>query len=330
MPKLWQCLESVAAGMAPAVTWQTLLGDEWDVARTALMGRRPDRAVSLPCPRGGEPHTVVDHAEDDIVAVPDDKSCTCADQVVTADDVAQWQVSPKKLGRALAKVLELQSRYGDTGIDGVHEIGAFSGHAVPMFLILARDGVAFRAALSELVARQEAFGLIAPTPRYLDAHCSDLLGRRRTVFVDLETNIEIAKSGTLQVKAGVTAGELLKGLLPKDQENVSEDLALQALAIVKALDSDHSFRKAPIMSVFRLYCGETLSAERVARKLRCSKGIVMKRLRLLEAKLGRHPQELRGLSNHFNRIEEELSDSRASHIHRRSLVHGQEEEDEEE
>ena len=207
--------------IAPAITWQALLDGDWEIVRTAVMGRRSARAASLPCPRGGEPHAVITHAEDDVVVVPDGESCTCADQVVTADDVAMWDVSTTKLGRALAKALELQSRDGDTGIDGVHEIGAFSGHGVPVFLILARDGEAFRAAVSELVARQEAFGLIAPTNQYRDAHCRDLLSRRRTVFVDLETNIKITAQGDLQAKT--PPGELLKGLLPKDGGKKTED-----------------------------------------------------------------------------------------------------------
>ena len=77
-----------------------------------------------------------------------------------------------------------------------------------------------------------------------------------------------------------------------------------------------------MLTVFRLYCMEGLSAAQIARKCKCSRPIVFIRLKLLRRKLGCDPADLRQYSAHFENIEESLADSRARRVYRKGAACG--------
>jgi DNA-directed RNA polymerase specialized sigma24 family protein len=80
--------------------------------------------------------------------------------------------------------------------------------------------------------------------------------------------------------------------------------------------------KAPsVLTVFRLYCMEELTSDQIARKTGCSKTTVVSRLRLIRKKIGVDPASLRRFSSHLQKIEQDISDSRAEHIHRKRLIY---------
>ena len=65
---------------------------------------------------------------------------------------------------------------------------------------------------------------------------------------------------------------------------------------------------------------EELSADQIAARCRCGKGTVINRLRRIRERTGKEPNELRRFATHFNRIEDDVTDARARHVHRRGLV----------
>src|SRR5580658_4587504 len=101
-----------------------------------------------------------------------------------------------------------------------------------------------------------------------------------------------------------------------ESEPASDDVARQVFALVKALESKTNFRKAPVTKVFQLYCLESLSCREVAKAYRCSPGLVSSRLKVIEEKLGRKPEQVRAFSAEFERIADSLRDSRARQISR--------------
>lgn len=103
-------------------------------------------------------------------------------------------------------------------------------------------------------------------------------------------------------------------------EPVSEDVARQVFALIRELEIEGRWRKAPILQVFRLYCMEGLTAKQVARRCGCAKSLVILRLKALRKKTGREPAQLRNFSAHFEKIEDSLRDSRSSRIDRRSAL----------
>ena len=105
----------------------------------------------------------------------------------------------------------------------------------------------------------------------------------------------------------------------REKERTQEEEALRLFALVKKLDGEGG--KPPlVITVFQLYCVEGLSAEKVCQRCKCGKGTVLARLKRLREVTGKHPRALRALSGQFERIEKELSDSRARRIHRQSAM----------
>jgi hypothetical protein len=75
-----------------------------------------------------------------------------------------------------------------------------------------------------------------------------------------------------------------------------ETIARAAFAMLEKLDSGRRRPPPPIAKVFRLYCLEALSASEVARKCRCSKAAVIRRLNLIRRKTGLSPAAFRRMA----------------------------------
>ncbi len=99
-------------------------------------------------------------------------------------------------------------------------------------------------------------------------------------------------------------------------------------ALFKALDSQEGLREAPVFTGLRLYYVERLSAERLAKRCRCSKATIINRLRIIHRKTGTNPNQLRAYSSQFESIEKSLSDPRAKRIYRKGAAYGDEESEE--
>jgi hypothetical protein len=107
-----------------------------------------------------------------------------------------------------------------------------------------------------------------------------------------------------------------------EDEQLPEDVARQALGLVRQLDSANRLRKPSILTVFRLYCINEMSATEIAEQCCCSKASIIKRLKILSLKTGMPAGRLRRYSAQFERMEAEMGDWRAKRIHRRGLADG--------
>lgn len=104
---------------------------------------------------------------------------------------------------------------------------------------------------------------------------------------------------------------------------VSEDVARSAFALLQKLELDAPLKAPSVLTVFRLYCVDGMSAERVARKCRCGKATVVRRLQFIEARTGVKAEEFRAMSGHLQQLDEDLNASGARQIYRRGLVEGE-------
>src|SRR3954464_4066814 len=77
------------------------------------------------------------------------------------------------------------------------------------------------------------------------------------------------------------------------QPATSEIVARAAFALLEKLDSGRRRPSPSVPKVFRLYCIEAFSAAELARKCRCSKAAVIRRLNLIREKTGLSPAALR-------------------------------------
>jgi hypothetical protein len=94
----------------------------------------------------------------------------------------------------------------------------------------------------------------------------------------------------------------------------TDDEARKLFALLKSLESEASYNKAPVTRVFLLYCHESLSRKQVAKACGCSVSLVKERLKTIERKLGRKVSELRNLALDFDGVAEPVADSRARRI----------------
>jgi hypothetical protein len=104
------------------------------------------------------------------------------------------------------------------------------------------------------------------------------------------------------------------------EENVSEDVARSAFALLQKLELDAPLKAPSALKVFTLYCVEGYSANQVARKCRCAKGTVMSRLRFIETVTRTRPEDFRAMSGHLQKVDDELRASGAREIYRRGLI----------
>jgi hypothetical protein len=318
--KFWRALEELLGPSGVACRWEGRVGDEFAAVKAAFLQARPRPAVSYPCPHGcGCAHAVVRHEDGRMVAVCRCDPWNCDDLRLSEADLVVYELSWAKLGRALAGAFGWAVKGGALPLPGTVQIGAYGSAAVPVILTIQTEPSDFRGVVAELAARLRGpFILFAPTSRFVDGTCQELLANCRAGFFDLESHVSLTAQGNLQArKPGV---ELFARFLPEEKEPLPEDVARKAFKLIEQLDSDQVIKPPSVLAVFRLYCVKELTADQVARKCRCSKGTIINRLKLIREKTGTEPDELRRFSSHFDQIEDDIRESRASHIHRKRLI----------
>ena len=325
MSNLWQSVEVLAAGNHVSAEWAKWSGDHFDLLRAHFLRDTEKRAGFVPCPHGcGCDHRIHKRANGALVGVCQCEPWNCEDVAVSPAEATLLALNIAKFGRAVSKVFECDLRETRLPLPLTWQIGAKFGNGLPVFLTIQNERAAFRQVVADLAARQrERFILLAPTNRLLDATSRELLAGARAGFFDLETNLVLLPTGKLQPK--VRPGELFQPFAPDAQEPAPETVFAHIIALIEKLDGDEQIKDPSVMRVFRLYCGHGLAAEAVAKRCGCVKTTVLKRLNIIRRVTGKDPEELRAYSPFFNKVDDAVADSRAEHIHRKSLVHDIEE-----
>ena len=317
---LWRALEALLGPAGVSAEWRPYVGDGFDVIGAKFLQRASAPAQSYPCPRDcGCHHKIVRHDDGRIMGICDCESWNCDDLSLTEADLTVYELNWKKLGRAVAAAFGCDYRFAEVGVHKTHQIATFSGLAVPVILSIQFDPEDFRNAVAQITAGlRRPFILLAPTGRWMDARGYGLLAGCEASFFDLESHLTILPSGALQaLRPGL---ELFAGVVKEQQEPVPENVARRAFELIEQLDSEKVIKLPSVLTVFRLYCVKELTAERVARKCQCSKGTIINRLKLIREKIGMPPDELRRFSSHFDKIEDDIRGSKASHVHRKRLI----------
>jgi len=317
----WQTLDSIPGLIALPAIWQRRLGHDFPPFKNLCLQIRAMLTAHFPCTvQPGIIRDVVRQPDGSFIGVCRCELRECDDIPLSVEDLTPLEVNWNKLGRALCKALDFDSKPANLGIPNTIQFGSYSADAVPAILTIQTDSHVFRRVVAELVATLNGrFILFAPTSDHFDARSQSLLARVKAAFFALDAHVVLTSHGT--VHSRTPPGQLFASFRPDPKNSPGEDVARQTLALAKALDAEHRVRKAPPYLVFLLYCAEGLSPVEIARSCHCTKGLVFIRLRWLRTKLGRDLAELRQYSAHFENIEQSLSDPRARNIHRRSLAH---------
>ena len=105
-----------------------------------------------------------------------------------------------------------------------------------------------------------------------------------------------------------------------DARPTTAEVARSAFALLQKLELDAPLKAPSVLTVFRLYCVDGYSADRLARKCRCAKGTVMSRLRFIEEVTNTKPEDFRAMSGHLQQVDDELKASGAREVYRRGLA----------
>jgi len=331
MKNPWHSLEMIGGYPAFPAMWQSYAGAQYAALKTLCLRVSAYEPQSYPCPRDcGCWHRIVRNQDRTAaVATCCCKPSTCPDFPLTIEDITPLEVNPAKLGRALCQALLLHTRFADFPLNMTWQIGSWSADAASAIFTIQSDPYDLRTVIAELGLRlQRPYILLAPTSDLLNAKSQELLAHAKAAFFPLDTTVILTDHGTLL--PAKTPGELFAQFNPQPKDSIAENVARQTVALAKALDSEQPFRKAPVYSVFLLYCVEGLPVNEVAKKCRCVRSVVFTRLKLLRQKFGRNPSELRQYSAQFERIEASLSDPRARSIYRQGAAYGHQAQESEE
>lgn len=300
--------------------WQRCVGEDFEAFRAAFLVSTGRQAESFPSPHVCECSLrVCRHRDGSIVAVSECGSTGCKDMQLAAADVMLWEASWKKLGRAVAKGFDCDVKDVELGVAGTRQIGSFGDAGLPVVLTIQHEEGQFGSIMRQLVGQIGAgFILLAPTSRFMNGCSRGLLGMAKAGFFDLESHSSLTAQGNLQARKG--GAELFVRFLPEQKEQLPEDVARQAFRLIEQLDSDQVIKPPSVLAVFRLYCVKEMTAEQVARKCRCSKGTVINRLKSIREKTRMEPDELRRFSGQFDKIEDDIRESKAAYVHRKRLI----------
>ena len=335
----WKVLEDITNQCAVPLLWREL-GDEFIPFARAFLEVEAQAASTYPCRKCACLHEIVVLQEDllprtsEFSASEDAQGfilmavCRCEPWICDSIPLSRAEILPlclswSKLGRALAQALGLESLAADLRLPRTRQIGAWSTDAVPVILSVQPDRASLRNVIAELVARlKRNFILLGPTHNRFDARCQELLAKVDAAFLPLDQIVRFQQNGSLQpVKL---PGDLFAKFTPQPSDQLDENNARHAFGLVRALETELRIRKAPILTVFRLFCIENLSISAIARKCGCSRPIIFLRLEALRNRLGCDPASLRRYSAHFENIERSLRHSAAKSIYRKGAAFGDE------
>ena len=197
---VWNAIETAPLAAA-ALAWHQLLGPEFEAAAALCLRATERRADRVPCPREcGCGHRVVPGRRG-LVGVCDCDEPDCEDLVLRDADLVIWEVDIGKLGRKIAWALECQPLELRLLVPRTRQVGSLSESGVGVLLAVARDRDEFQQVITALVAESgQPFVLVAPTSRFVDRRCRELLEKRQAEFLDLASCFTIEADGSLKTK----------------------------------------------------------------------------------------------------------------------------------
>ena len=315
----WSCLETLPGLVALPRVWRVRLGEMFERVKALILQDHPNPAQLLPCPRGcGLAHEIVCRPDGSLVATCCGDPARPHEIPLSLAEIMPLEVSWSRLGRTLCQPLGLDSRFRTLQPPNTFQFGAWSADAVPAVLTIQAYPCAFRRVVSELVAQLgRPFMLFAPTSNHLDVPSLGYLTGARAAFFPLDSTVLLTRDGRLgPVKP---PGELFARFTPQPKDT-DEEVARRAFALVRTLDSERPMKPPTLLTVFRLYCMEEMSAAEIGGRFGCSKATVISRLNSIRQRTGADPENLRRLCVWLDKATEDASDPRASRLRPRRLI----------
>jgi predicted DNA-binding protein YlxM (UPF0122 family) len=351
---LWNSLEVLSTQAALLMEWKQELGDDFAAARVFLLPTQ-QQTGSYPCTQPipcGCRHRVIFDSPEDISAVCDCDEGGCDPVFLRPSDLVVYSLNGEMLAAALRQAFRFDEMPGG-GFGEVRSrlVGAWGLRRSHVFFNVPISENGLLIEIDRLCAMvPEPFLLLTPTSRFCTPMAQRALTRQGCAQMALAGVVTLTAPGTLEllpaakntvdvlfsdfgkrhgkplelaiarVEAKLDALAKSRSQMVMDSEDPPEDVARNALALAKELDTTRRMKNPTLLTVFRLYCIDEMSASQIARECACSKTAILKRLKILAQRIGMPPQRLRRYSAQFERMETEMEDSRAKRIHRPGLT----------
>jgi hypothetical protein len=355
---LWHSLEILSTQAALPMEWKQELGDDFAAARVLL---RPTQhqVGSYPCSHPiscGCRHRVMFDSPEDVSAVCDCEEAACEPISLRPSDLIVYALDIGMLAAALRGAFHL-NELESVGFEEVRSrlVGGWGLRRSRVFFNVPVSEKGLLKEIDRLCATvPDPFVLLMPTSRFCTPMVERALRLQGCAHLALAGIVTPTAPGILEiVPAAKIAVDTVLGDFGKrvaqgrpldraiarveekldtiansrredhiDEEDQPAEVARQVLALAKKLDTATRLQRPGILTVFRLYCINEMSATQIAKRCGCSKTAIMKRLKILARKIGMPPGRLRKYSAQFERMEEEMSDGRAKRIYRQGLADG--------
>ncbi|HEY5909661.1 MAG TPA: hypothetical protein VJA21_03550 [Verrucomicrobiae bacterium] len=197
----WGSLEVIPSLAALASVWHDAWGDQFPPFKRLCLEQAPWTVLTVPCQRNcGCFHSVIPrHDRTAAIGVCCCEPPACPDITLTIDDITPLKINRQKLGRAIARAFQCETRWTKLGPRFTTQIGSWSSNAVPVILTIQYAPSHLRQTVAELVATiRKPFILFAPTAAFTDAKSTQLLQTAGAEFFPLESTVALAANGTLQ------------------------------------------------------------------------------------------------------------------------------------
>jgi hypothetical protein len=316
---MFAVLEKIPGLAASAFEWRGALGE---TAPAAMRFLKPTGgfAAAVRCPHGcGCAHEIVSVEPGRRAAVcVCENAGGCDDFEPATRELEILELDVPRLGRDIVTALECRPAFTRLPPPRTWQIGAWSAVAVPVVLTIQAHPADLRRVAIDLSARlRSAFILLTPTAVAIDASLLEVLAASQSAVFALNNLLRLPDSGRLEPTR--TPGAVFRAFTTAAPE-LEEDAARNVFALIRQLESDSPATPPTVLTVFREYCIEGRAAAEIARRLRCSKTTVIERLGRIRRVTGTDPARFRQMASYLEKIERNLSDSRAKNIHRSSAM----------
>ncbi len=215
IPQLWSILEQSPGLSNIMPEWQRRLDTTFEVARHWF---RPTnrRGTTFPCqsPGANGCHMrVVEHSNDNIVAVCNDEDPYCDRIQLSPADIIVHDLDLRTLASIVAQVFDFSPEFAP--VEGLYQtflvgkIQPIGSRRFPIFLTIQGDKANMKDAAVCLLAKIDTpFVLLSPTGKSVDKEMADLLARHKSRFILLEDILVWD-----EVNGSLTGTEAAPGLL---------------------------------------------------------------------------------------------------------------------
>jgi hypothetical protein len=202
-------------------------------------------------------------------------------------------VDIERLGRETARALNCRPGFAQSGTEGVWQIGAWSDQGIPVLMAAGLAPRELPGALARVTARlRSRLILIVPDASESGPLVRELLAHDRSGLFGLDAIARPAAPGRL--RAARPPEEMFAAFTPGDA-TLDDGGVHRAFALIQKLEARSPSKPPGLVTVFKLYCMDELSALDVARKCGCAKSTVIERLGRIRKATGMNPCGFRSL-----------------------------------